>query len=217
VSGQLPPGAWPRLHDLGRWIGRGPFAWAFRVRVSGRSRVPARGPVVVVANHSSMVDGPILFGVLPRRVVFLIKQEMFRGPAGWGLRRIGQLAVRRGAPDRAPLVAAQGVLRAGGVVGVFPEGTRGAGDVAQAQQGAAWLARTTGAAVVPVACRGTLRPPGSGRRFRPVVDVLVGEPFELPAEKGRAALEKATEQVRDRLATLVAELDSKRSASGEAR
>lgn len=215
MSGALPPEGWPWLTDVGRWIARGPFAWAFRLRVSGRDRFPRRGPVVVVANHSSMVDGPILFGVLPRRVVFLIKQEMFRGFAGWGLRRIGQLAVRRGEPDRAPLLAAQKVLREGGVVGVFPEGTRGAGDVARAQQGAAWLARTTGAVVVPVATRGTLRPTGTGRRFRPVVDVLVGEPFELPSDKGRQALEKATEQVRDRLATLVAELDSRRS--GEAR
>jgi 1-acyl-sn-glycerol-3-phosphate acyltransferase len=215
VSEQLPPGALPWLHDFGRWFARGPFSLPFRVRVEGRSRMPSAGPVVVVANHSSMVDGPVLFGVLPRRVVFLIKQEMFRGAAGWGLRRIGQLAVRRGEPDRAPLLAAQKVLRAGGVIGVFPEGTRGAGDVSNAQQGAAWLARSTGAVVVPVACRGTLRPPGTGRRFRPVVDVLVGEPFEPPDDKGRQGLVKATEQVRDRLATLVAELDSKRS--GEAR
>ncbi|MEU6155295.1 lysophospholipid acyltransferase family protein [Actinosynnema sp. NPDC047251] len=202
--------------DVGRLIGRWPVARSFRVRLDGKSRFPRTGPVVLVANHSSMVDGPVLFGVLPRRVVFLIKQEMFRGIAGRGLRRIGQLAVRRGVPDRAPLLAAQKVLRGGGVVGVFPEGTRGSGDVAQAQQGAAWLARSTGAVVVPVACRGTRRPEGSGRRFRPVVDVLVGEPFELNADKGRLGLEKATEQVRDRLAMLVAELDSKRSVSGEA-
>ncbi|MFD7653997.1 lysophospholipid acyltransferase family protein [Actinosynnema sp. NPDC059797] len=214
MTDQLPDGALPRLHDLGRWIARGPFRTPFRVRVRGAERVPRTGPLVVVANHSSMVDGPILFGVVPRRVVFLIKQEMFKGVAGTLLRWIGQLPVRRGEPDRAPLLAAQGVLRDGGAVGVFPEGTRGAGDVAEAQRGAAWLARSTGAVVVPIACRGTLRPPGTRRRFRPVVDVLVGEPFELPADKGRQALVKATEQVRDRLATLVAELDSLR---GEAR
>ena len=210
MTGQLPEGSAPRLHDLGRWIGRGPLRALFRVRARGVSRIPLEGPVVVVANHSSMADGPILFGLLPRRVVFLIKQEMFKGVAGTLLRKIGQLAVRRGAPDRAPLLAAQKVLRAGGVVGVFPEGTRGTGDVTEAQKGAAWLARSTGAVVVPVACRGTLRPAGTRRRFRPVVDVLVGEPFELPTDKGRQALVKATEQVRDRLATLVAELDSQR-------
>ncbi|GAB2974261.1 lysophospholipid acyltransferase family protein [Saccharothrix stipae] len=210
MTDQLPDGATPWLHDVGRWISRGPFQLPFRVRTHGVPRMPLDGPVVIVANHSSMVDGPILFGLLPRRVVFLIKQEMFRGVAGTLLRRIGQLAVRRGEPDRAPLLAAQKVLRAGGVVGVFPEGTRGTGDVAEAQAGAAWLARTTGAVVVPIACRGTLRPAGTRRRFRPVVDVLVGEPFELPTDKGRQALVKATEQVRDRLATLVAELDSQR-------
>ncbi|MFI9011741.1 lysophospholipid acyltransferase family protein [Actinosynnema sp. NPDC053489] len=210
MTDQLPEGAAPWLHEVGRWIARGPVRSAFRVRARGVTRVPLDGPVVVVANHSSMADGPILFGVLPRRVVFLIKQEMFKGVVGTLLRKIGQLAVRRGEPDRAPLLAAQKVLRAGGVVGVFPEGTRGTGDVAEAQAGAAWLARSTGAVVVPVACRGTLRPPGTRRRFRPVVDVLVGEPFELPGDRGRQALVKATEQVRDRLATLVAELDSQR-------
>ena len=214
MTDQLPDGTVPWLHDVGRWIGRGPLRSLFRVRARGVSRIPLEGPVVFVANHSSMADGPILFGVLPRRVVFLIKQEMFKGVAGTLLRKIGQLAVRRGEPDRAPLLAAQKALRAGGAVGVFPEGTRGTGDVAEAQAGAAWLARSTGALVVPVACRGTLRPPGTRRRFRPVVDVLVGEPFELPNDRGRQALVKATEQVRDRLATLVAELDSQR---GEAK
>ena len=204
---QVPDGTWPALMDFGRWVARYPFASAFRVRVRGRERVPSTGPLVVVANHSSMVDGPILLGVLPRRVVFLIKQEMFRGIVGYLLRRIGQLSVRRGEPDRTPLLAAVRVLRAGGVVGVFPEGHRGAGDVDNAQHGAAWLARSAGARVLPVATRGTLRPAGSGRRFRPVVDVLVGEPFELTATRGRQGLADATEQVRAALAGTVAELD----------
>ena len=113
--------------------------------------------MVLVANHSAFVDGPLLFGLVGRRAVFLIKQEMFRGPLAWLLRRIGQLAVRRGEPDPAPLRAAVGVLRGGGMVGVFPEGTRGAGDVAAAQHGAAWLARAAGAVVLPVVVPGDPR------------------------------------------------------------
>jgi 1-acyl-sn-glycerol-3-phosphate acyltransferase len=66
---------------------------------------------VVVANHSAMVDGPLLYGLLGRRSSFLIKQEMFRGPLGWILPRIGQLAVRRGEVDRAPLLTAVRLLR----------------------------------------------------------------------------------------------------------
>ncbi|SHG63483.1 lysophospholipid acyltransferase family protein [Streptoalloteichus hindustanus] len=206
----LPPDAWPWLHDLARWIGTWWYRPFFRLRVRGRHRVPRGVPVVLVANHSAFVDGPFLYGVVGRRAVFLIKREIFRGPLGWALRRIGQLPVRRGEPDRTSLLAAVRVLRAGGLVGVFPEGTRGDGAVSDAENGAAWLARSAGALVLPVACRGTLRPADGRRRFRPRVDVLVGEPFALPADKGRTALRAATERLRGELAALVAELDRQR-------
>jgi 1-acyl-sn-glycerol-3-phosphate acyltransferase len=103
------------------------------------------------------------------------------------------------------------VLRGGGVVGVFPEGTRGSGEVAAAEHGAAWLARTSGATVLPVVARGTRRPEGSGRRWRPRVDVVVGEPVPIPAGGGRAGLAAATETLRTELAGMVRELDELRS------
>ena len=174
--------------------------------------MPACGPVVLVANHSSLADGPLLLGMTKRRTVFLAKQELFRGPAGLLLPLIGQLSVRRGAPDRRPLLEAQRILRAGGLVAVFPEGTRGAGDAAAAHNGAAWLARSTGATVVPVACRGTRRPAGtSRRRYRPKVDVLLGEPFTVSAAPGRVGLATSTEQIRVALVALIAELDGLRA------
>jgi 1-acyl-sn-glycerol-3-phosphate acyltransferase len=206
----LPAGSWPVLHDLGRWVSTWLFVPVYRLRLHNLGNMPRTGPVVLVANHSAFVDGPLLFGMFHRRTVFLVKEEMFHGVVGRVLRRLGQLAVRRGEPDRAPLLAAQGVLRAGGVVVVFPEGTRGTGDAASARNGAAWLARSTGARVVPVVCRGTRRPDGIGRRLRPRVDVLVGEPFEVNGERGRAGLAAATEQVRVALVALIAELDGLR-------
>lgn len=210
----LPPGAWAPLHDLAGWLGSWLFRPVFRLNLHDIGRVPETGPVVLVANHSAFVDGPLLFGLIRRRAVFLVKREMFAGPLGWWLVRIGQLAIRRDAPDRAPLLAAQTVLRGGGLVAVFPEGTRGEGDAASARNGAAWLARTTGAVVLPVVCRGTRRPAGSGRRFRPRVDILVGEPFEVNGERGRAGLAAATEQVRVALSDLVIELDGLRGGTG---
>jgi 1-acyl-sn-glycerol-3-phosphate acyltransferase len=143
--------------------------------------------------------------------VFLIKQEMFAGPAGWLLKRVGQLAVRRGEPDRTPLLAAVRVLRGGGLVGVFPEGTRGSGDVQTAQNGAAWLARSADALVLPVVCRGTYRASGARRRWRPRVDVMFGEPFAVSAERGRSGLNIATGQVRDALVATLADLDRLRA------
>jgi 1-acyl-sn-glycerol-3-phosphate acyltransferase len=210
LAPDLPVGSSPVLHDVARWVGTWVFRPVFRLRWHGARRVPAQGPVVLVANHSAFVDGPLLFGMFDRRAVFLVKQEMFRGVAGWVLPRIGQLAVRRGEPDRAPLLAAQRVLRGGGLVAVFPEGTRGVGDAASAQNGAAWLARSTNALVVPVVCRGTRRPEGTGRRFRPRVDILVGEPLAVSDVRGRAGLAAATEQIRLALADLVRELDGLR-------
>jgi 1-acyl-sn-glycerol-3-phosphate acyltransferase len=210
-AADLPPGSWPWAHDLARWIGTWVFHPFYRLHLHHQERLPARGPVVVVANHSAFVDGPLLFGLMRRRAVFLVKHEMFAGAVGWALRRIGQVAVRRGEPDRRALMAAVAVLRGGGLICVFPEGTRGTGDVEAAQHGAAWLARASGAVVVPVVCRGTRRV--GRRRFRPRVDVLVGEPLDISGATGRAGLAAATETVRAALAGLVRELDDVRSTT----
>ncbi|NKQ54524.1 1-acyl-sn-glycerol-3-phosphate acyltransferase [Amycolatopsis sp. K13G38] len=210
-SAGLPEGASGLLHDFGRAIGRVCFRPAFRIRIDGLERVPRTGPVLLIANHSSMVEPQLIFGMLPRRSVFLVKEEMFTGAMGWFLRRIGQVPVRRGAPDRAPLLTLGKILRDGGLVGVFPEGTRGEGDVASAERGAAFLLRGSDALVLPVAVRGTRRPADRQRRFRPRVDVLVGDPFPLEVGKGRAGLEAATEKLRAELAALVRTLDERRA------
>ncbi len=171
-------------------------------------RVPA-GPVVLVANHSGFLDGPLVFSLAPRGVSFLVKQQMFSGPLGWVLRRVGQIPIDRSRGDRAALGVARAVLDRGGIVGVFPEGTRGRGDVAQVNQGAAWLALQAGALVVPVAVLGTRRAgasTGSLPRLRTRVVVEFGEPFDLapdPGLPGRERLRAATDRLRDRLAAHV--------------
>lgn len=213
----LPAGASGALHDFGRLIGKVLFRPAFRIHLHGLDRVPRTGPVLLVANHSSYVEPQLIFGMLPRRSVFLVKEELFSGALGWFLTKIGQVPVRRGAPDRAPLLTLAGILRAGGLVGVFPEGTRGDGDVATAERGAAFLLRGTDAQVLPVAVRGTKRPADGKRRFRPRVDLLVGEPFRIEVGKGRTGLTEATEKLRGELAALVRELDARRARTEKAK
>lgn len=203
----LPAGAKPWLHDFARWLGTWIHRPFYRITVRHRSRVPSSGPVVLVANHSSFIEPQLLFGLVRRRAVFLVKSELARGVAGKAFRWIGQLMVRRGSADREPLMAAVSILRAGGLIGIFPEGTRGDGDVSHAEQGAAWLVRMTGAAVLPVATRGTRE----RRGFRPKLDILVGEPFELSVHRGRTGLVAATEEIREHLADLVRELDELRT------
>jgi len=210
----LPEGAVGWIHEVGRLIGRYTLRPAFKVRVHGAERVPASGPLVVIANHSSMIEPQLIFGMLPRRSAFLVKETLFRGAFGKFLLTLGQIPVKRGEVDRRPLLTAVGVLKDGGAVGIFPEGTRGAGDVGNAERGAAWLTRSAGATVVPIATRGTLRPANGKRRFRPRVDILVGEPFTPEIGRGRSGLEEGTELLRGELAALVKTLDEWRAEYG---
>ncbi|HKR49379.1 MAG TPA: 1-acyl-sn-glycerol-3-phosphate acyltransferase [Pseudonocardiaceae bacterium] len=76
-----PDGTWLWLQGLTRWIGTWCFFVGYRLRVHRRDRIPTSGPVVVVANYSAIVDGPLLYGLLGRRSSFLIKQEMFAASA----------------------------------------------------------------------------------------------------------------------------------------
>jgi 1-acyl-sn-glycerol-3-phosphate acyltransferase len=194
--------------DRGRRIGIALSAAMYRMHVRGMGRVPAQGSLVVVANHQNFMDGAVLFGALTRRVSFLVKAEAVKGPLGWLLINVGQYALVRGVPDREPLLKALAQLQSGGAIGIFPEGTRGAGNVETVFAGAGWLAARSGAAVLPVAIRGTDRPADSGRRFRPEVRILVGDPFPVQQGGGRKAVAAATDAIQVHLAALVATLDA---------
>ena len=197
-----------RWVDRGRRIGIVLCGSMYRLRIRGLENVPETGPVLFAANHMNFWDGPVLFGFLPRRVAFLIKAEAVRGPVGWLLRNVGQYSIDRDAPSRDVLLAALDLLRAGGTVGLFPEGTRGDGNVGAVFNGAGWLAVRAGATVVPVALRGTARPAGQGWRFRPRVAVLVGSPLPVELAAGKRAVDAVTGQIQQKLSELVQELDS---------
>lgn len=97
----------------------------WKPRVLGAWKVPATGPAILAVNHSHNVDGPMVMGTAPRPTHFLIKKEAFIGPLDPFLRGIGQLKVDREVADRTAITRALGVLEDGGVLGIFPEGTRG--------------------------------------------------------------------------------------------
>jgi 1-acyl-sn-glycerol-3-phosphate acyltransferase len=190
-------------------VGRVLFGVLYRVTTVGRHRVPRRGPVLFVGNHVGVLDGPMLPALAPRPTRVLVKREMFTGLLGWFLAFIGHIPVTRGSGDRSALTTAVAVLKAGGAVGIFPEGTRGRGDVAAVQQGAAWLALQGGAKVVPVAFLGTRATgasTGSLPRLGSRMVVEFGDPVELAADTGltgRARLAAATTELRDALAVHV--------------
>ncbi|WP_247615361.1 lysophospholipid acyltransferase family protein [Streptomyces tagetis] len=178
----------------------------WRPRVLGAWRVPASGPLIFAVNHSHNIDGPMVMGVAPRPTHFLVKKEAFVGPLGSFLTGIGQVEVDRHSTDRTAIARALGVLDAGGVLGIFPEGTRGDGDFASLRAGLAYFAVRGGAPIVPVAVLGSS---GRGGRLikglpplRSRVDVVFGDPFEAGDGSGRRtrkALDEATERIQKQL------------------
>ncbi|MFD7426705.1 lysophospholipid acyltransferase family protein [Streptomyces sp. NPDC059818] len=191
---------------VGRGIGIGLMYGLFRPRVLGAWRVPASGPVILAVNHSHNVDGPMLMGTAPRPVHFLIKKEAFVGPLDPFLRGIGQLKVDRTTADRTAITHALGVLGDGGVLGIFPEGTRGEGDFASLRAGLAYFAIRSGAPIVPVAVLGSTERRGrlvsALPPLRSRVDVVFGEAFEAGDRSGRRtrkALDEATVRIQGRL------------------
>ncbi|MEW1904864.1 MULTISPECIES: lysophospholipid acyltransferase family protein [unclassified Streptomyces] len=203
---------------VGRGIGIGLMYGLWKPRVLGAWRVPASGPVVLAVNHAHNIDGPMLMGTAPRPVHFLIKKEAFVGPLGGFLEGIGQVKVDRHGADRAAIANALGVLERGGVLGIFPEGTRGEGDFASLRAGLAYFAVRSGAPIVPVAVLGSTErrgrlvkalPPLRGR-----VDVVFGDAFEAGDGSGRRtrkALDEATVRIQGKL---TAHLENARRLTG---
>jgi len=189
--------------------------WVFtrlicRYRVRGREHVPLQGPLLVVANHLSWYD-PLLLGVvLPRRVWFFTKAEMFRWPIiGLGCRLTGQIPVHRGESDRAALEKGLTYLCEGKALVVFPEGTVARQEqMLAAHMGAAMLAIRSGVPVLPIAHTGTRRVLRSLRFWFPRVDIKIGKPYTPTLQGGgsrKAQLQVVMEDMMTRIAAMLPE------------
>jgi len=204
--------------EVGRRIGVGLMYGLWKPRVLGAWKVPAAGPLIFAVNHSHNIDGPMVMGVAPRPTHFLIKKEAFVGPLDPFLTGIGQLKVDRETTDRTAITRALDVLAAGGVLGIFPEGTRGEGDFAALRAGLAYFAVRGGAPIVPVAVLGSSERRGRLMKglppLRSRIDVVFGDPFEAGDGSGRRtrkALDEATERIQKQL---TAHLENARRLTG---
>ncbi|MGZ4276966.1 MAG: lysophospholipid acyltransferase family protein [Solirubrobacteraceae bacterium] len=129
----------------------------FRLHISGRDHIPAEGPAILAPNHKSFIDAFFVALGTRRRVRYMAKARLFGGLHGRLLVRLGAFPVRRGEADADALETARAILLDGGLVVVFPEGTRV--DMPDAlgspHHGAGRLALETGAPIVPTALAGT--------------------------------------------------------------
>lgn len=186
------------------------IAAMFRTRVVGAENVPRTGGVLLAGNHISYGDPVLLWCRSPRPVHFMAKAELWKvSLVGWFLDQTWTFPIKRGESDRGALTRASKYLKAGEVVGLFPEGTRNIDGVAEAQGGAAFLSLHNGIPVIPVGISGTerIRPKGTkGIRF-PKVVISFGapiDPSELAAVGKKERVETMTAEIMRRIGEQVA-------------
>jgi 1-acyl-sn-glycerol-3-phosphate acyltransferase len=173
------------LHRLMRAVCR----LGLRIEVDGLTHLDVTGAAIVVFNHLSLADGPMVASLLQRNAVFLVAREFDWIPIlGWWIRKVANpIYVNRGAPDRRAVRRAVAVLERGGLLCLAPEGgVSRTGALTEAHHGAAFIGRLASAPVVPVAAYGQEK---FWRRWlrlrRPHVHIVVGEPIVLPHDQSR--------------------------------
>ena len=167
---------------------RGIIKLLTRCQVRGKENIPRHGPLLIVANHLSLADPPLLGVSFGRKVTFMAKQELFRFRLfSYFLNGIGAFSVRRGQMDRKAIRQAYQVFDDGAALVMFPEGTRSRnGQLQFAFSGPTLIAVRSGVPVLPVGVIGTERIKGvSWLLHRPRITVNIGRPFYLPAVSNR--------------------------------
>ncbi|MBS3978163.1 MAG: 1-acyl-sn-glycerol-3-phosphate acyltransferase [Syntrophomonadaceae bacterium] len=161
------------------------FLWLLgKPVITGLENVPLTGPAIVVANHTSLLDGFLLAALWPRQITFLSAAYLFRLPVvGAFLRAMGAIPVRTEGSELAGIRAALRVLQKGGTIGLFPEGRRVSqtDKIVPFQTGWVYLALKAGAPVLPVAIKGTSTalPVGAGFPRRSKIYVQIAAPWAM--------------------------------------
>jgi 1-acyl-sn-glycerol-3-phosphate acyltransferase len=180
------------------------LAWR-RVRIEGANHIPDGGPLLVASNHTSNRDPMVLGAYFPHTLFAMAKREMYANRLfAWFLAGCNCIPVDRGGADRRAVSRALHVLRQGRRLLIFVEGTRSRdGAMHRAEAGVGFLARKSGAMILPIAISGT---DGHGRRRgilrRREVVLSYGEPFaaDLTAPGGDSAI---ADQIAERIAALL--------------
>lgn len=169
----MKPALFPRLvhATLGRLL-----RVLYRTRLDGVENIPSGG-AVIAGNHVSYLDPMLIWSASPRPIHFMAKRELWDSKIlAWALPRLWAFPINRGEPDRTAITTATGLLKAGELVGVFPEGGRaedGGEELQRAHGGVAFIALRADVPIVPVAFVGTEKAWPKGARLPRLVRTYV--------------------------------------------
>jgi 1-acyl-sn-glycerol-3-phosphate acyltransferase len=169
----------PWLYDAASGTIKVMMMTVWRARATGVENVPKDGPLIIACNHVSYLDPPGMGCFAGRRISFMAKKELFDIPIlGPAIAGVGAYPVDRKGSARSAIKKSLEVLKAGGAVGIFPEGTRNPTGEIEPQVGAALLASLSKAPVVPACIIGSDR----AMKF-PKIKVAFGPPLRLPEDR----------------------------------
>lgn len=195
------------LYHLFKWSIASPMLHLYlRGRIYGAKKVPLDGPLIVVANHASNFDPPLLSSCMRRPVSFMAKESLFKVPVfAPAIRAYGAYPVKRGSADRSAIRSALTQLENGWAVGIFLQGVRTPdGRIPSAKLGAAFIAAKAQVPLLPVSIWGTEKILAKGATLpKPApVTIRIGEPISPPVEKDKAALQLVTQRCVDEIHAL---------------
>ncbi|RJS66944.1 lysophospholipid acyltransferase family protein [Priestia filamentosa] len=187
------------IYGFARGVVKSILTPLFRVEIIGEENIPKDAGVIVCSNHISNFDPPVVGMTFPRPVYFMAKAELFKVP---GLKtllpKIYAFPVKRGLSDRDALRKGISILKEGGALGLFPEGSRSKdGKLGKGMAGVGFFALRSNAVIVPCAVIGPYKP------FKKL-QVVYGKPIDVTEmRKERVSSEEVTEVVMKEIGLLL--------------
>lgn len=192
------------LYHLFKWSVVSPMLHGyFQGKIYGAENVPQQGPLVVVSNHASDFDPPILSCCMRRPVAYMAKEELFKVPVlRQAILLYGAYPVNRGSADRSAIRSALHYLEQGWITGIFLEGTRTKdARIHKPKLGAALIAAKAKVPLLPVSLWGTeaIAQKGSALPKRVPLTIRVGELLPAPSSTDRGELEAMTQTCMEKI------------------
>lgn len=167
----------------------------FRPQIIGKKNIPEDGALIFAGNHKHAVDPTMVMMSTNRVVHYMAKEELFKGIHGWLFNKIGLIKVHRGKSNPKAVIEAEKILKNGGTVGIFPEGTRNKSNekLLKFRHGTVAIAQKTNTLILPFAIKGEYK------LFRKGVILEFGKPIDVE----KMELEEANEYLRNEVLNLL--------------